>query len=1052
MHADPRGLLTRRSFCLEESIQSLCRSGQLDEALDALVAVDRQGSIPSVELYRCLLKLCSWKGALSQAKYVHAHLTERGLVNTRFLGDSVVITFVKCGALEDALRVFHTLRQRSVTSWTGVIDGHIRVGQWQEALKMYQWMKEDGTHPDKYTFVTLLKACGTCADLQEGRRIHSETAKYSCASDIFVATCLMDMYAKCGSLSDAQSVFDGLTQRDMVAWTVMIAGYAQQGKSETAFQLYCQMREERIHPDSQTLVSVLQACSSLAEKEHVVSLGGKSVRPESLQKGRVIHSEIWMRGYESDVFVGSTLISMYSKCGAIESAQHIFDKALQKNVVSWNALLAGYSQQGKWRQALHLYHEMRRDAVCPDARTFVSMLQACGGRTEKKYSSVVDGKCLALECLQVGKEIHSEILKRGHESDFFVRIGLLTMYVKCGSIVDAVNIFQSSSQLDVVSWSAMIAGFAQHGEGEKAFELYQQMLEESVPPNDRTFASLLQACGSLAEKEELSVAAGLTLQVDCLHMGKVIHAEVQRRCFGSDAFVCSTLVSMYGKCGSVIDAQNVFDGMFHRDVVSWTAILMAYVQQGLGEEALLLYDKMLQEVVSVDDGTLVIALQACGSLTEKEEPVCVGHHSLKIGPLHRSKAIHAEARRMSFETDVFVGNTLMSTYGKCGSILDVQYVFDQLLVRDVISWTVLLAAHVNQGHGDRALKLYEKMLEEGVSPDEATLHCILQACGDTGALDVCVEIHRTLMSGNCWSLFLANTLINAYGKCARMDNAQDVFDTIAEPNVVSWNALIAGYARLGNYAASLCRYKEMQLSGIKPNGVTFLSILSACSHAGMVDEGVKCFNSITKVHDVNPGIEHYVTVVDLLGRAGHFDMINELLSRMPMQPNLSMWRCLLGACQKHGNLAVGKRAFDSAVRLQPNDSALYILMSNIYSDRGMWDCAEDVDETRLIEGARKKPAQSWIEIDQDVISFLVGEWKHPEQIRVLELLQELRSHSKQVTPLNISQTLSAHCCIDNQPHGNMSLHFTTHGHALHTDVQATGAELSTSSQNAAMGV
>lgn len=222
-----------------------------------------------------------------------------------------------------------------------------------------------------------------------------------------------------------------------------------------------------------------------------------------------------------------------------------------------------------------------------------------------------------------------------------------------------------------------------------------------------------------------------------------------------------------------------------------------------------------------------------------------------------------------------------------------------------------------------------------------------------------------------------------------MADAQAVFDTWPERDVVSWSALIAGYARTGNYEASLQIYEKMQGARVKPNEVTFLSLLSACSHSGLVEKGVEYFESMCREYGLIQNIEHYVSIIDLLARAGDFTRVQDLLARMPMQPDLSLCICLLGACRKYGNVELGKQAFDRAVSLQPKYAASYILMSNIYAKAGLFDCAKEVDISRQKEGAWNKPGQSWIEHGQEVHCFVAGDHKKTQNKCLYELLQHM---------------------------------------------------------------
>lgn len=906
---------------------------------------------PLVARYKSLLKACIKSKSLARARRVYADLTADGLELSKHLGEAVVCTLVKCGGLEDGLQLFRRLPKRTVVSWTAVISGFSQTGQCEEALRMYGAMAEEGVQPNAYTVASVLKACGAVGNLEKGKCVHADAMRYGYDSDLFVGTSLVDMYAKCGSMADAQTVFDGLCERDVVSWTTMLRGCAQKGQGNAVLQLFLRMREEGVSPNDWTLVSAIQACCSLADKEDPVPVGGELLKVASMQKGKALHAETQQRGFDSDLFIGSSLVCLYAKCGSMADAQAVFDRlSNNRNVVIWTTMVAAYVERSQADKALLLYEEMHLEAVTPNAWTVVSVLQACCTLAEQEDCVLVDGQWLRPQCLHKAKAVCAEAKKRGDDGDSFVGSAMINLYGKCGSTVDAEQVFYHGGvrHKDVVSWTAMQAAYVQQDLGEKALHVYAEMQKHGVCPSNWTFVSALQACGSLAETAGVVPVGGELLRVGALQQGMVIHAEATRRgCSSDDVYVGYALVSMYGKCGSIRNARLVFDELPRQDdVVAWNAMLAGYSQQGLGAPAQALYERMRSECVSPDDRTFVSVLQACCSMAEQESSVWVDGAFLKVELLKVAKSLHAEAQRYGYESDIYVANTLVSLYGKCGSMADAQAAFDGLSNRDVVTWNAILSAYGRHREWDAVLELYSQMVAEGgVHPDDNTLVEVLQACGNAGALPTCAEVHKTITSNS--SVQVANALIQAYGKCSRMDAATAVFASLAHPTVVSWNELIAGYSRQGNYETSLRCYEDMLRAQVRPDAVTFLYVLTACSHAGLVDKGVDVLGSMEKNHGVAPEIEHYCAVVDLLGRAGLFAAVEKVVAEMPVRPDVAIWKCVLSACRKHGNVVLAKRAFDCAVDLQPNCHAAYALMSQIYGQAGMWVSARRVEQLRV---------------------------------------------------------------------------------------------------------
>lgn len=678
-------------------------------------------------------------------------------------------------------------------------------------------------------------------------------------------------------------------------------------------------------------------------------------------------------------------------------AQIVFRGSSQLGVVSRTTMLMAYAQQGQPEKALQLYVEMSEEGVALDKLTIMRVIQACGMLAGKEETVMVDGRATKVKALGKGRAVHAYARNRGYKADGFLGHTLISMYGKCESILDAQHVFDELSRRDVVSWTGLIAAYAssQQGLPEKAIQLYEQMQEQGVSPNDRTFVSVLQACATLAAKDDVAMGnRPCTGEVPTKLMQRVkaIHAIACIRGYMSDVYVSSSLMSMYGKIGRVEDAVSVFERTPHRNLVSWNTMAAVYIQNGQAADSLQLYVRMQEEGVTPDSWTFVSALQACGNLSKIENDMPDG----QLKPLEQGKAIHLDAQRKGCNRQLFVGNSLICMYAKCGSIEDARKVFDGMSKhkRDVVSWNTMLSAYVEQGQEEAALQLFREMsAEKGLEPDEITLTSALQACSRRGSLEVCRQIHglAAAPTRSHWSSCLANTLIHAYARCASMPDAQSVFDTLPQPDVVAWTTLIAGYARQGDSTASLRCFHQMQLAGVKPNGATFLAVLCACSHAGLVDRGVEYLESMTRDHGIDPEMEHFVSMVDLLGRAGRFDAVETLMATMRKQPSLAFWLCLLGACRKHRKMVLGKRAFRQAVQLQPRQSAAYVLMCNMYADAGLWECVEEVEAVEKKIGAwTKPPGQSWVEHGQEVQSFVAGDHEHPQQDQLGEMLRKFR--------------------------------------------------------------
>eukprot|EP01018_Ginkgo_biloba_P013169 Gb_21054 [translate_table: standard] len=779
---------------------------------------------------------------------------------------------------------------------------------------------------DTSTYVCLLQICTKKKALSEGKLVHTHINDRGLMPDVFLGNTLVNMYAKCGSLVDACLVFNDMPKRDSYSWTVMIAAYCRHGFSREALALYYQMQQTGIQPNEFTFASVLSACANMS----------------ALEQGIEIHEETITTGFQSNVFVESALVDMYAKCGRIEKARHIFDKMHQRNVVSWTAMIAGYVQNGKGVEALKLFREMQLTGVKPSSNTFASVLRACANMAD----------------LEHGIKVHEEISRSGLQSDVFVESALVDMYAKCGSLGKARNIFDKMHQRNVVSWTAMIAGYVQNGQSVGALKLFRLMQLAGVKPNSNTFASVLPACANSAALEQ----------------GMEIHEKIIKSGFQSDVFVESALVDMYAKCGYIEKARNIFDKMHQQNAISWTAMIAGYVQNGQGVEALNLFRQMQVAGVKPNSNTFATVLAACANSTALEQGM----------------EIHENIIRNGFQSDVFVDSALVDMYAKCGSIKKARDVFDKMHQRNVVSWTAMIAGYVQNGQAVEALHVFQQMQLSGVKPDLNTFASVLPACANLAALEQGMEIHECLTkSGFVSDVFVDNALIDMYAKCGSIEKARNLFDKMHHRDVVSWTTIIAGYAMHGHSKEALKLFEQMQLSGMKPNHITLVCVLSACCHAGLVDKGWQYFDWMSEYYHITPTMKHYVCMVDLLGRAGHLDKAKHFINKMPIEPDAIVWSCLLGACKIHNNIELGEYVAELLFELDPKNAAPYVLLSNIYAAAGRWEDSENVRRMMKDKKVKKKPGCSWIEVNKQVHAFVVGDRSHPQTQKIYTKLDRL---------------------------------------------------------------
>ncbi|EFJ27818.1 hypothetical protein SELMODRAFT_95215 [Selaginella moellendorffii] len=482
------------------------------------------------------------------------------------------------------------------------------------------------------------------------------------------------------------------------------------------------------------------------------------------------------------------------------------------------------------------------------------------------------------------------------------------MYGKCGKVDEARRVFEAILDRNVFSWNLMIAAYARHGHSRDAWEVFRRIDLEGVKPSRVTFLGVLDSCSGAR-----GLAAGLE-----------IHARMVEGGFESDVVACTALLNMYGRCsGDARAARAVFDGMEVRDLVSWNAIVVVYSQKAQCEEAVKLYRQMLLQGVQPDEFVF----------SSRVKLDRVGYTSVidtctSLGALEEGRRIHSQIAKQGLETDVAVGSALVNMYGKCGDLEDARAVFAGIEGKDRCAWTSMLGAYAQHGDGDRAFQVFQTMDLEGEKSDPITLISVLSVCSDkSSALSQGKAIHSSI-SGSGLELdgLVATALIDMYATCGSLRTARDFFDAIqAKGDVVLWSAIISGYSQHGDWEESTTLFRLMQLEGLEPDNRTITSVLSAFSHGGLVDQATEWFGTMVEACDMKPAIDHYMCLIDLLGRAGCLEAAELVMKRMPCKADTVAWTTLLGSCTTHGDVHRGARAAGQ----MRDDSGAYVSLRNI---------------------------------------------------------------------------------------------------------------------------
>lgn len=428
------------------------------------------------------------------------------------------------------------------------------------------------------------------------------------------------------------------------------------------------------------------------------------------------------------------------------------------------------------------------------------------------------------------------------------------------------------------------------------------------------------------------------------------------------------------------DAHLLFLRMRERDNVSWSVIVGGFAKIGDYVNCLETFRDFVRSGLRIDNYTLPFALRACRDVQAVDTGMEIHHLVFKFG----------------LSEDVFVLAALVDMYARCGSIEDARKVFDKMLRKDMVSWTVMIAGYAERGNPEESLVLFDRMKEEGVVPDRVTMVTVAFACSKLGAMHKAKIVHDYILrKKHSLNVILGTAMIDMYAKCGSVDSAREIFDCMKERNVITWSSMISAYGIHGNGRMALELFSQMLDSGIRPNRITFVSLLSACSHAGLVAEGRKFFHSMEKVYSVRPDVKHYTCMVDLFGRAGRLHDARELIEGMTVEKDEGFWGAVLGACRIHGDIKFAEYAAKSLLELRPRNSGYYVLLSNIYANAGRWEDVAKVRELMTGRRVKKVPGWTWIEINNKTHKFRVGDKTHPKSKEIYNMLKVLSEELEQ---------------------------------------------------------
>ncbi|KAL0395555.1 UNVERIFIED_CONTAM: Pentatricopeptide repeat-containing protein, chloroplastic [Sesamum calycinum] len=704
-------------------------------------------------------------------------------------------------------------------------------------------------------------------------------------SDIYAANNLLDAYSECSRMDYAFKLFEEIPLRNVVTWNLMILGCNKNFLFDDAWRVYCRMHNMGLGMDEFTYGSVLSACGAL---EHITS-------------GKQVYGFVLKNGFFTNGYVRAGMIDLFARSCRVEDALMVLYDVHCENVVCWNAVVSGAVKNKDNWVALGIFSQMfRQSSLIPNAFTFSSVLTACA----------------AVEELELGKSIHGQVIKGGAGADVFVGTAIVELYAKSGAMCDAIKQFRLMPVRNVVSWTSIISGFVQKGDSASALGVLKDMRKAGDEINTFTVSSVLAACANPSMfKDALQVHCwifkiGLYLdpvvkaslintysKVGAIDLSEIAFAEAQdlkqvgRQVHGyalkvgmvSEVSVGSSIFTMYSKCGDLEESLKAFEQLERKDNISWTSMIAGLAEHGCADKAVQMFRQMEFENSVPDEKILATILNSCSAL-----------HSLRLG-----REIHGFALRCGFAEHTIIDDALVNMYSKCGDLNSAKMVFHAMPFKDQVSWSSLISGFAQRGYIEEVLQLFHDMLLSGITVDAFTISSVLGALAILSTPGICTLLHAYIIKKGIESeASIGSSLIMMYSKCGSIGD---------------------------------CKIR------IEPDDVTFVGVLSACSHTGLVGEGYFHLNSMIRDYGIEPGYKHYTCMVDLLGRAGRLEEAHRFIVNMPIEPNTLVWETLLAACKVHGNHELGKLAAEKIKELQPSGAGAYVSVSNIWAEAGEWE-------------------------------------------------------------------------------------------------------------------
>ncbi|XP_068649026.1 putative pentatricopeptide repeat-containing protein At5g08490 [Aristolochia californica] len=774
-----------------------CMNGHYEDALSHLHTMRRRDVRATDSSFSALLKVCAVRLSIEVGKALHAAVIKEGYSPNIAIIKALINLYAKCGNWSSSRRLFHEVHTHDNVAWNILLSAYAGSQLYGEVLQLLYLMhtcdKTTGPKPSAITMAIVLPVCARLGALELGQSLHAYVIKTALQTHTLVGNALVSLYAKCGQMFEAYKVFSNISQKDVVSWNSMIAGYVENRFPVEAFETFSQMFGEDVEPNYATIANVLPVCAALEDWCH-----GKEIHGYVLRKSVLV----------TDVSVCNALMTFYSNMGHMNKVEFIFQEMALRDLVSWNTIITGFAQNSLLHDAFFFFHELLRIGMKPDSVTLLSILPVCSQLRDQAG----------------GQRIHAFVLKNVWLSkSTAVGNALISFYSKCGNHEEAFRTFAMMKK-DLISWNTMLAAYADIGAGRKLLELFGRMWMERHRPDHVTILSLLRGFATFGVR-------GI----------KQAHSYCIRSGLVNETAIGNTLIDMYAKHGILEHAFKTFKSMVEKNVVTGNAMISGYVKQGCQEGAQMIFNRMCEKNLTTLNLMLQLYAQnesldeAVGLFLDLQDqgmrpdiisilsilPVCAN-----LGSVHLLRQLHGYATRACL-SDICLDAALLDMYSKCGSIKDANKIFQARPRKDIVMVTAMISGYAMHGMGEEALKVFSEMLELEMKPDHILVTAVLSACSHAGLVQE---------GWNCFS-----SMEQAYGikptmehyACmvdllARSGNLKEAYNFIRtmplQPNTNVWGSLLGSCKT--HHAVELGRVAAKHLSEVEEDDIGHYVVLS----------------------------------------------------------------------------------------------------------------------------------------------------------------------------------------------------------------------------------